>query len=463
MKKTLTFCILLFAFCIFLTACGGFTQDDIDSAVNEATSPLDEQIAALEAEIATLEAEIAEMKAEIAALEGEKNSLTTKKAELEASITAKDAEISNLNSSIATLQAEKQALADGIAELEAKNEDLEKENEILKNCVVGIHSFTVPDNGNGDGTHTATCICGKEEVHESDYIDNGDGTHTLACHYCDYADTDTTEDHYEHVDREDCICSLCGAEHYLPYADEGKCYCTYCGEYIHSINENCVCTTCSLTFHTVDSTTGICSKCNNFGPAASITHNGVTTYYNTFDEALVDAMENNSCTIVLENDCHRYTTQINGGNIIIDLNGKTLGCGPNTSYSLVIYSGNVTVKDSAGGGKSLDLVGAFGGTTTLESGSFGHVLCSDSGITNIVGGEYEEVSINSGSAKLTISGGNFSMVTAYERFYTLDQLLDDGYCYYDAEGKAIDASTLEPNGYWYELINVTVGAAEQNS
>ncbi|MBQ7387023.1 MAG: leucine-rich repeat domain-containing protein [Clostridia bacterium] len=55
MKRTLTFCILLFAFCIFLTACDGLlTQEDIDNAVNAATAPLNSQITALEAQNAAL-------------------------------------------------------------------------------------------------------------------------------------------------------------------------------------------------------------------------------------------------------------------------------------------------------------------------------------------------------------------------------------------------------------------------
>jgi len=447
MKKTVATTLMTLLLCVCmvfgLTACGGFTQDEIDNAVNEATASLDEQIAALAAEKAELAAE---------------------KAELEASNTAKDAEISSLNSSLSTLQAEKQALAEKAAGLESENSELKKENETLKNCASGIHSFTAHKNGNDDGTHTLTCLCGKEEVHNSDaYVDNGDGTHSPACDSCDYVDTDTKEKHDKYVDRESCICSVCDAQHYLPAADEGRCFCYYCGEYIHSINEDCTCTRCSMTFHTVDSTTGVCSNCNNFAAAASITNDGVTTYYNTFDDALTDAMKKNNCMIVLENNCYRAHAEINGGNIIIDLNGKTIGCGHNTSYSLVVNGGNVVVKDSAGGGKSLRMVGAFGGTTTLEGGSFGHIICSKSGITNIVGGEYEEVSINSENAKLSISGGSFGMVDSAKDYYTLDQLLVDGYCYYDAEGKAIDVSALEPNGYWYELTNVTVGAVLNNN
>ena len=79
MKRTFTTTLMALLLCVCmilgLTACGGFTQDDIDNAVNEATSPLNEQIAALEADIA-------EKEAKITALEGEKTALTTEKTEL---------------------------------------------------------------------------------------------------------------------------------------------------------------------------------------------------------------------------------------------------------------------------------------------------------------------------------------------------------------------------------------------
>lgn len=66
MKRTIiTFVTLILCVCMVfaLSACGGFTQEDIDNAVNEATAPLKEQISVLEADKVKLEADKAELEA----------------------------------------------------------------------------------------------------------------------------------------------------------------------------------------------------------------------------------------------------------------------------------------------------------------------------------------------------------------------------------------------------------------
>ena len=154
---TMTALSLLLCFCMVfgLTACGGFTQDDIDKAVNDATTPLNEQITALEADIAektakitTLESEKAalvtekgeleagitsleaekaaleddkaELEDEVETLEAEKKALTDENTELEASITSKNAEIATLTSSVSSLEAEKTTLNGRVSELNAQ-------------------------------------------------------------------------------------------------------------------------------------------------------------------------------------------------------------------------------------------------------------------------------------------------------------------------------------------------------
>ena len=154
---TTTLMALLLCFCMVfgLTACGGFTQDDIDKAVNDATTPLNEQISALEADIAektakitTLESEKAalvtekgeledditsleaekaaleddkaELEDEVETLEAEKKALTDENTELEASITSKNAEIATLTSSVSSLEAEKTTLNGRVSELNAQ-------------------------------------------------------------------------------------------------------------------------------------------------------------------------------------------------------------------------------------------------------------------------------------------------------------------------------------------------------
>ena len=176
---------MLFAFCILLTACGGFTKDDIDNAVNEATAPLNEQITALEAEIAdntakiatlegeksalvkekeALETEIAALEASNVNLDGEKATLIVRVSELEASIIAREAEITSLNSSILALTAEKQSLIAAKAELEENNGKLEKETADLRSCLKGVHELS--------------------------YTVSSSSTHTVKCGVCDYIITD---------------------------------------------------------------------------------------------------------------------------------------------------------------------------------------------------------------------------------------------------------------------------------
>lgn len=227
MKRTITITLMALLLCVCmvfgLTACGGFTQDDIDNAVNEATAPLNSQITALEADIAdkaakittletekaalttektelledieeieaevtALETEKATLEAEVAALENEKASLTKDKATLEASITAKNNEIATLNSSIDALNTEKASLTARVGELEAsitakdteisslnssiatltaekqaltdKVAKLEKENAELKECLAGNHAFEVSYEWADDYSDcTATQVC----------------------------------------------------------------------------------------------------------------------------------------------------------------------------------------------------------------------------------------------------------------------------------------------------------------
>ncbi len=250
MKRTLTTTLMALLLCVLmvfgLTACGGYTQDDIDNAVNDATATLNEQITALEADIAdkttkiatlegektalatekdeleadiqeieaevtALETEKATLEAEVAALEEEKASLITDKATLEASITAKNNEIANLTSSISvlntekanltarvteleasittkdeaiadltssvtTLQSEKANLESQITELQNKNDEIEKENAALKNCLVGNHAsdvYTYTDNG--DGTHTKKHECGVTVGEPENHTYDGNG------------------------------------------------------------------------------------------------------------------------------------------------------------------------------------------------------------------------------------------------------------------------------------------------
>lgn len=319
-----------------------------------------------------------------------------------------------------------------------------------------------PNADDGNCLTEITCsVCGtvtteaKENHTLEKYVDNKDGTHSPACLYCDYVDTTTTEWHMNYID-ENCKCEKCGMEHYLPYVDEGYCWCDYCGEYIHNFDENCICTVCSLIVHTVNSTTGICSVCNTFTAAASITVDGVKTYYATFDEAINFANGRDGTVIVIENDCYHTGTFFESGSVIIDLNGKTIEVKGN--YSIVVNGANVTIRDSIGGGKTLGDVGGWSGTLIVESGTHNFVTPPKNLI--IIGGVYARVAVTTGETA-TISGGSFEKIEVYSGAGTLADILADGYCFYDKDGNVVDISTIQTDSSgWYNLYNVTVGAIQ---
>lgn len=100
MKKTflLTFATLLLCVCmvLVLTACGGFTQDDIDNAVNDATASLGDKIGSLEGQIAELNAQIETINDEKDTLEADKAKLETDKAALTAELAKKEIKLACL-------------------------------------------------------------------------------------------------------------------------------------------------------------------------------------------------------------------------------------------------------------------------------------------------------------------------------------------------------------------------------
>lgn len=163
-----------------LIACDdGFTQSDIDNAVNEATESLNEEITELKADLELAETQIATLEAKKAALEKEKSNilsniekldaeittLRSKKSELESNINANQSEIEELNSAISILEKEKEELIakanklnSNILEKENEIEKLETENTGLKYCLKGEHEYKYIINNNG--THDYICsIC----------------------------------------------------------------------------------------------------------------------------------------------------------------------------------------------------------------------------------------------------------------------------------------------------------------
>ena len=486
MKKSISIILIAFLLCVCMvfSLTGCVSQEDINTSVNDAVSPITEDITALEEKAAALEGKLAEVNTQIAGLNTAKSTLegnlaevntqiaglNTAKSALEAEITAikseitavkaKDAEqdgkvaqiaesiesISNrLTSAEATItalsaaveaakgQSDKNAediaaLLERIEALEDKNEEL----EVIVNCLNGQHlTFVYTDND--DGTHTKSCeTCGRVVVTEK--------------HKYTYTSNDEM-----HFITAKCVC---GDSHEL----DRHCVCFSCDKEIHDLDENCFCNNCKDTCHNVDPATGICQACNIFKAEASITVDGTTTYYSVIDDAINAAMEKESrVTVLLENNCTRRDlyTEIKKGDFIIDLNGYQFDS--NVNYSLTMSGGNVTVRDSKGGGKIIDPFGAYGGTLTVENAHFvSDILCVTTGTVNIKGGEIHRVSINSKDAKIILSGGSFGTVSCYADYHNPAQLLAEGCCYYDADGNVVDVDAIQPEARWYDISNVTV-------
>ena len=265
---------------------------------------------------------------------------------------------------------------------------------------------------------------------------------------------DTVENHYESFIDYNCYCEECEeVAHLLNEA----CLCYDCNEFFHAINEMCYCINCSRYYHAeISSETGICAGCNQLGAAASIVIDGVKIYYATVDEA-INTANGKTYTIVLENDCTvvEFETSITAGNIVFDLNGKKIDSISSNS-SLTIDGGTVTIKDSVGGGETLETVFVFGGNLIIEGGKHSHLGPWDGVTITVYGGEIGSLS-KTDTQDIQFYGGSFGNVQVLESIGTLADFLPDGYCFYDENGNEVDISKVEVDGSYYRLYNVTVG------
>lgn len=245
-----------------------------------------------------------------------------------------------------------------------------------------------------------------------------------------------------HTFDSNCVCTACGRQHDL---SPSSCECYLCGGTYHNMNDFCTCETCGKSTHEIDTATGICSICNTMGAAASITDDGVKTYYALIDDAIkVGAGK----TIVLENNCKRQDIAVSfqSGTYIIDLNGFNYDSGSNIALRPNNSNTHITVRDSKGGGgmKGSGIkssVTSIRGTVVIEGGNF----------------DVANFSLSDG-AQLIIYGGSFDEVYMNDYYGTLVDVLPEGYCFYDAEGNVVDvaAETVNKGGFLY-LYNVTVG------
>ncbi len=129
MKKTLLITLATLLLCITvvfgLTGGAFFTQEDIDNAVNEATSSLNDKINSLKGRITELNSEKGELEGRLDALEGENEALKEDTSALESEKAA-------LESDNAALESEKAALEEGNATLESDNAELKSDKEALE-------------------------------------------------------------------------------------------------------------------------------------------------------------------------------------------------------------------------------------------------------------------------------------------------------------------------------------------
>ena len=211
------------------------------------------------------------------------------------------------------------------------------------------------------------------------------------------------------------------------------------------MNEFCTCEACGNSFHEIDTATGICSICNTMGAAASITDDGVKTYYALIDDAIkVGAGK----TIVLENDCKRQDIAVSfqSGTYVIDLNGFNYDSGSNIALRPNNRNTYITVLDSKGGGG-------------MKGSGMESTVTSSLGTVVIEGGSFDVANFSlSDGAQLILYGGSFEKVYMNDYYGTLENVLPEGYCFYDAEGNVVDiAAETENNGGFLYLYNVTVG------
>ncbi len=434
-------------------------KDDAAST-EEAIKALSNAVTALQTQADKNAEDITDLKEKIETLETEKDNLQSK-------LDENDEDIASLLEKLEALEAEKNAmqgylscLLSGTHSLNYSDNEDGTHTEACDTCgyaVISDHSVGYTDNG--DGTHTGVCdTCGYEVIsnHSVGYTDNGDGTHTEACDACDYEII--SEHSYTFTPDEEMhgmIIALCACndKHQLDYS----CACYSCEKFFHNLDENCYCSNCWDYIHNVDPTTGICNRCNEFTAEASVTVDGTKTYYSMVNYALLAAVANPDSLVVLENDAtvRNYNDDFDNGSFTLDLNGKVFNA--NSNYALNETNTNIIIKDSVGGGSFANgKTVTSSGTITIESGYLSTAFPSSGGKLIVKGGRVDSVHINVKTATLTLAGGSFGTVTTYADYYSLADLLEEGYCYYDEDGNVVDIDSISADGYWYKINNVTV-------
>ena len=206
----------------------------------------------------------------------------------------------------------------------------------------------------------------------------------------------------------------------------------------------------------------VCNGCG-YTAVAGVTTADTTRVFDTIDEAILYAEENDGCTIRLYRDAMIGSSSalldgdyacLTKGNYTINLAGKTLFLDGETSFfGGIRVEGNcrLTIADPAGGGKIKSRLG----TEVLTVASGGTLIITDGDFTELCMLEVSD------QGKLTLSGGRFSRIRSIKYYFgdaqALMSFLDDGYAFMMGSRYANDGDVKinqNPNCQW--IADVTV-------
>ncbi len=184
--------------------------------------------------------------------------------------------------------------------------------------------------------------------------------------------------------------------------------------YHEHIDKNYLCTDCGIQF------------------VAAVRKGNVETLFYTFEGAIRDAEQNDGCTVKLLQDIKLdeamagslivdgYKVELTTGKYTIDLNGKALDV--NISQLAVFENSDLTIGDSAGGGKVISSIGAIIRT--------GNSVNNNAKLT-VTGGDFNIVLRTYDRSALVLKGGSFDKYVVSDRVARCSPFvyLSDGYTF----------------------------------
>ena len=230
----------------------------------------------------------------------------------------------------------------------------------------------------------------------------------------------------------------------------------------HDATYNCCNKFLSGEAHNFDNT-GVCS-CGETADA-SLTNGSTVTYYATLEEAIAAACGATNSTVTLLDNCSPevgYWFTISDGKFTLDLNGKQITVANSAYPAIIVESGNITLKDSVGGGGSNGGAHVRGdGTLRVEGGTYGGSVSTTNGNLIVVDGSFAVVSLDYDANPGTISlmGGDIAklQVRAQSGGKKMADVIVKDYYLADENGVLIDPNDAQlSDTYFYYLENVTV-------